>query len=416
MSLFRMPSLGADMEAGTLVEWLRQPGDKVKRGDVVAVVETQKGAIEIEIFEDGILTKHLIQLGTKVPVGTPLAELDGVSEMPQQQPTPAPAPSPPATPPTQPTVAPAAATPSPTPPAPPPVQPAITPAAATPSPVSVVAELKVSPAARKLAADHGIDLATVRGSGPEGAIVFVDVEQALKMDTTAQPKAPRRLGIDLGEMRKAIAAAMSRSKREIPHYYLSHEIDAAAVLAWLAQANAQRPPAQRLLLGALLVKAAASAAKAFPEFNGFFTNGAFAPSDSVHVGMAIAIRGGGLIAPAVHDVHRLTVDQIMEKLRDLTDRVRGGRLRGSEIAGATITVSSLGDRGVDALYGIIYPPQVALVGFGSPREQPRASGGTVQIRPIVSATLAGDHRVSDGHRGALFLSKIAALLQTPETL
>lgn len=394
MTQFVMPSLGADMESGTLIEWLKQPGDKVRRGDVVAVVETQKGAIEIEIFQDGTIARLLVQPGTKVPVGAPLAEIDAGAAKDAAAVTPGPAP------------------------------PAVTLPAKEPKAIPPAATGSIpmaSPAARKFAAEHGVDIADVAGSGPGGAIVFVDVERA-----AATARAPQHPGVvgpaagtsrpDLGEMRKAIAAAMSRSKREIPHYYLAHTFDLSAAQRWLEQTNAGRDPAQRILLGVLLVKATVRALRGLPDFNGHFIDGAYRPSTPVHVGMAIAVRGGGLIAPAIHGADRLSLDEIMAKLRDLTARVRSGRLRGSEIADPTITISSLGDRGVDALYGIIHPPQVALVGFGKPQNRPWAVGGGVGLAPVMTATLAADHRVSDGHRGALFLAAIAEALQAPEAL
>lgn len=390
-----MPSLGADMEAGTLVEWLKCPGDKLTRGDVVAVVETQKGAIEIEIFETGTLTKHLVQPGAKVPVGAPLAELDGAG-------------------------APAALAPAATPP-PRPVQPVAIPAAPSPPPPppSPVEGRKISPAARKLAQERGIDLTAITGSGPDGAVVFVDVERALKQPPPASEPAaapPRAAGAPMVEMRKAIAAAMSRAKREIPHYYLCHEIDATPLQEWLSGFNAARAPANRLLAGCALIKAVAKTLKFMPDFNGHFVEGAYRPSAAVHVGMAVAVRGDGLIAPAIHHADALSLDEVMEKLRDLVARVRGGRLRGSELTDPTATISSLGERGVDALYGVIHPPQVALVGFGTPRDRPWMRDGAVTVRSIMTATLAADHRVSDGHRGALFLAKIAEHLQHPEAL
>jgi pyruvate dehydrogenase E2 component (dihydrolipoamide acetyltransferase) len=397
MSVFRMPSLGADMEAGTLIEWLKQPGETVSRGEVVAVVETQKGAIEIEVFSDGRLARHLAQPGTKLPVGAPLAEIDDGESAAAAPPTPAP------------TAIPTAA-PTPTPPTAP------VPGTAAPAAAPLPAGRKVSPAARKLAADNGIDLAGIAGTGPEGAVQFVDVEAALRAGKAAAAAPQRAAGPDLGEMRKAIAAAMAQSKREIPHYYLSHTADLARSTAWLAQTNAARPPAARLLLGALSVKAVAQALGAMPEFNGFFVDGRFQPGAGIHIGMAIAIRGGGLVAPAILDADRLSVDAVMDTLRDLTARVRGGRLRSSEMNAPTVTISSLGERGADALFGIIQPPQVALVGFGSPHDAPRAVDGAVAVRPVMTITLAGDHRVTDGHRGALVLARIAELLQTPERL
>ena len=390
-----MPSLGADMEAGTLVEWLVKPGDQVKRGDIVAVVETQKGAIEIEIFETGTIDKFLVEVGTKVPVGTPLAIVRTPSEAPVGTQA-----GPPLT-----------LVPSPTPAAEsPPAAPA---APAKSIELGATSRARISPAARRLAGSHGIDLATITGSGPAGTIVSADVERAVA-EKTAQKARP--VGPDLSAMRNAIATAMARSKREIPHYYLAHQIDMTACEEWLARRNAERPPTERLLLGALLIKAVARAAGKFPAFNGFYRENKFEPTGSVHVGTAIAIRGGGLIAPAIHDADRLSLDELMKQMRELVQRVRAGRIRSSEIADPTITVSSLGERGVESLYGIIYPPQVAIIGFGKVTARPWVVDGNVLARPVVNATLAADHRVTDGHVGALFLAEIDKLLQEPEKL
>jgi pyruvate dehydrogenase E2 component (dihydrolipoamide acetyltransferase) len=221
-------------------------------------------------------------------------------------------------------------------------------------------------------------------------------------------------GLDMTEMRRAIAAAMSRSKREIPHYYLSHEIDLQTAQDWLTATNAARPPDRRLLMGAMLTRATVRALAKVPELNGRFEAEPYAASASVHCGLAVALHGGGLIAPAILDAEVMDLDAIMEAMRDMIARTRTGRLRNSEITKGTITVSSLGENGVDALIGVIYPPQVALVGFGTPRLRPIVHDGTIQPRLAVTATLAADHRVSDGRRGAAFLAEIDRLLQEPE--
>jgi pyruvate dehydrogenase E2 component (dihydrolipoamide acetyltransferase) len=217
-------------------------------------------------------------------------------------------------------------------------------------------------------------------------------------------------------MRRAIAAAMARSKREIPHYYLGTHIEMSRALTWLQTENLKRPVTERLLSSVLLLKAVAVAVHEIPEMNGFWVDGAFKPSEAVHVGVAISLRQGGLIAPAIHDLDKKSLDEIMGNLRDLVKRVRAGVLRSSEIADATITVTSLGDQGVETVFGIIYPPQVALVGFGKVSEQPWAVDGMIGVKPVIMATLAADHRASDGHRGGLFLAAINRVLQEPEKL
>lgn len=360
-----MPQLGADMTAGRLVAWYKQPGDAVKRGDIIAEVDTDKGAIDVEVFADGIVEKILVQPGEKVPVGTPLATIRDTGA------------------------------------APPPTVPA---APTTGAPA--LARQRISPAARKAAAELGVDLAGTQGTGPGGAVTRADVERAA---APAEADRPAR-------MRQAIAAAVTRSKREIPHFYLSTTIDLHRATSWLGEQNATRPVADRLLAGALFLKAVALALRDVPELNARWEGPKVVRSDAIHVGVATFLREGGLVAPALHDTDRLSLDDLMGKLRDLVGRARAGELRSSELSDPTITVTSLGDRGVDAVFGVIYPPQVAIVGFGKVVERPWSAEGRIVAHPLVTATLSADHRVTDGHRGALFLAAIDRLLQNPQAL
>lgn len=387
MGIFAMPSLGADMEDGVLVEWLKAEGDAVTRGDIIAVVETEKGAIEIEIFEDGKIDKILVTEGRKVPVGTALATISGEARTTVREDS---------------ALSEAAPVEAPTRPQ---AKPDIRIGPPMRSGLSVV---RASPAARLFASEHSVDLKVIRGTGPGGAIQLRDVENA--------KPAPSRRGLDLDAMRHAIAAAMSRSKREIPHYYLTHRIDVTTAQDWLETYNAEHSPPERILFGALLVKAAALAVRDFPEFNGHYEHDNFVPSEAVHAGIAIAIRGGGLVAPAIQDAGTLALAELMTQMRDLIGRVRRGRFRASELTSSTITVNSLGDRGVEGVLPIIYPPQVAIVGFGRIIEQPWVHDGTIVPRAILQMTLAADHRVSDGHRGGLFLNALAEKLNAPEGL
>lgn len=392
MSDFTMPSLGADMESGKLVQWLVKPGDRVRSGDIVAVVETQKGAIDIEIFEDATVTELCAAEGDTVPVGGLLAHLDGGGGE-----STAPAPHPPA---------------------------------AIPAPVAApvlvdfatarAGRTKVTPAARRLAAELGIDPELLTGTGVDGSVSLADVELARatvrKGQAPAPPPAARRGGFDPAEMRRAIAAAVSRSKREIPHYYLSTTVDMAAAMAWLAAWNAEHPPAERMLAAALLLKATGLALRKQPEFSGFWQHDAFVPGKGIHIGWAVSLRGGGLVSPAIHDVDRLALPDLMAKLRDVVERARSGGLRSSELMDATITVTSLGERGADRVTGVIYPPQVAIIGFGRIGDRPWVADGKVVVRPLIELSLAADHRASDGHAGGRLLSTIESLLQEPEKL
>jgi pyruvate dehydrogenase E2 component (dihydrolipoamide acetyltransferase) len=275
----------------------------------------------------------------------------------------------------------------------------------------------ISPAARKRAQELGVDINTLRGSGAQGAVTLADVEAAKAETVRVEPVETQAKSAERAQaMRRAIAAAMSRSKREIPHYYLSETIPMAQALAWLQERNAGRPITERLLPAVLQLKAVALALKRVPQLNGFYRNETFEPVAAVHTGVAIALRGGGLVAPALHEVQAKPLDQLMRELADLVQRARAGSLRSSEMSDPTITVTNLGEQGAEAVFGVIYPPQVALVGFGSVAERPWAEAGTVRAVPLLTASLAADHRVTDGHQGALFLAELRALLQTPEKL
>jgi pyruvate dehydrogenase E2 component (dihydrolipoamide acetyltransferase) len=396
MGEFLLPSLGADMTEGRLLEWRVKPGDEVHRGDIVALVDTSKAEIEVEIFQSGVIDELLVAEGEKVPVGTVLARL-------HEQGVPLPA--------------------TPT------TSEHRVPGNVPDARGSVGKRPRISPLARRMSAERGVDLATCIGTGGGGAITKADVERAAAGGASPEA-APAQSGPTAttsvraapqdedktAAMRHAIANLMARSKREIPHYYLGQHIDLTQALAWLADTNEARRPADRILPAAMLLKAVALACREHPDLNGFFVDGSFRPAEGVHLGTAISLRGGGLVAPAIHDTETLTLDTLMAALRDLTQRARRGQLRGSEMTDPTITVTNLGDRGVETVYGVIYPPQVALVGFGRIMERPWASGGMIGAHPVVHATLAADHRAGDGHLGGLFLSAIDRRLQEPEAL
>jgi pyruvate dehydrogenase E2 component (dihydrolipoamide acetyltransferase) len=279
--------------------------------------------------------------------------------------------------------------------------------------------VRASPAARRLAEELGVEINGVQGTGPGGAVTRDDVREAARavvppIPPAAEPAAPE---LDrVAAMKAAIATSMARSKREIPHYYLSHDIDMQRALAWLREENLRRPVEQRLLPAALLLKATALAVANVPEMNGHWLDGAFRPGDSVNLGVAISLRGGGLVAPAILGAETLDLGRLMAALSDLVARARTGKLRSSEVSEATITVTNLGEGSATAVFGVIYPPQVALVGFGSITERPVAIDGMLGVRPVVTATLAADHRASVGHRGGIFLARLSDLLQKPEEL
>jgi pyruvate dehydrogenase E2 component (dihydrolipoamide acetyltransferase) len=474
MGEFRMPSLGADMTEGTLVEWLVGPGDQVRHGQVIAVIDTVKSAIDIEAFEDGEVEALLVEPGTTVAVGAPLATIRSTARDAAVEPE------------------------------------LVTVAAATPVVATSVAggpvstpgpehHAPASPIVRRLAHDLHVDLDEVEGSGRDGAVTRRDLESAgsaTRHDVTAPdrptagapghvaaaPRARRRareLGVDLAAlsgtgshgavtvadvdaaarvapapprpaaveqdvaveaartaapttrasrsadvrtdarkdaMQAATAALMARSKREIPHYYLESTIDLRATLDWLTTHNAPLPVAERVLPAAVLLRATATCLLSVPELNGYYADETFQPAEHVDLGVAVSLRGGGLLVANLRGADTLSVDALMARLKDIATRARAGRLTSSEMTVPTVTVTNLGDQGADLVHGVIYPPQVALVGFGRIAERPWAVSGMLTVRPVVVATLAGDHRVTDGHRGSRFLAALEAALQKPEEL
>jgi pyruvate dehydrogenase E2 component (dihydrolipoamide acetyltransferase) len=381
MTAFRMPSLGADMDEGTLVEWLKKPGDQLKRGDIIAVVETQKGAIEIEVFHDGVLEATHVKTGTRVPVGEVLATIRTAEEPESVQP----------------------------------ILPEVVPQEPVYAPLAEVVAppihgLKITPAASYRAKELGIDVQSV-SPGPDGIIGLKELETP---STSAKPKAGH--GINLDEMRKAIAAAMARSKREIPHYYVSSIIDMTAMMEWLAEENARRAVPDRLLAAVPIIKACALGLLQVPELNGHFLDDRPVRTTEVKMGVGIALRGGGLIAPALALPDRLSLTEIMQRLSDLVARVRGGRLRSSELTEATVTLSNLGDNSADMVLPVIYPPQVAIIGVGQIDARPWVVNGILASRKIATFAVAGDHRANDGRSAARFLRLLGEILQKPEML
>ena len=386
---FKMPSLGADMEDGTLIEWRKKPGDLVKRGDIIAEIETQKGLIEIEIFEEGKVDQLLLQVGDKVKVGTTIATIDNgpdsqqisesISELQK------------------------------------PEKPIETRGPFQVQPIETPAHrIKISPLARRMAEDSGIQMGDLTGTGEGGAITREDVELAISAQTSKAEKPKSPVDQSLG-IRLAVAAAMAKSNREIPHYYLESRIDMRNALAWLSEMNVKRSPKDRLLPVVLYIKAAALALKQCPELNAEWKDGLILKKE-INIGFVVSLKAGGIIVPAIHNADQKSLDQLMADLNDLIPRARNLKLRSSELSDSTFTLTSIGESGADTLYGIIYPPQTGLIGIGRISEQPWAENGMLDVRSCVSVTLAADHRASDGLSGSRFLSAFNQFLQKPETI
>ena len=394
MSEFKMPSLGADMESAVLMEWLVKEGDHVEKGQVIAEVETSKGVIEIEVFEDGIIEKILVEEETECAVGTPLAIIRSEDKISQETVSTAPESTDESSEPKR-TVE------------PPETEPAssIQPTAAEPEETVSEERVKASPAARRRARELNVDLAAL-ASGTDATIQLREVEAAATVDKT-----PAADG-----MRQAIAKAMSRSNAEIPHYYLSTSINMTPALEWLTTLNAERSIQERILPAALLIRAVVRALMEVPQLNGFWQEENHQISEAINPGIAIALRKGGLITPALLNAQEMDLERTMQALSDLITRSRSGKLRGSEMTQQTVSITNLGDLGVERVYGVIYPPQVAIVGLGRITDAPWAEGDSLAVRKVMQATLAGDHRATDGRIGALFLEKLNDFLQKPEEL
>ncbi len=381
-----MPSLGADMESAILMEWHVKEGDNVVKGQVIAEVETSKGVIEIEVFEDGIVEKLLVEVETECKVGTPLATIASdakekleVKVEPKND--------------TE-------------------IEPVQKAEVKEESKEKIKEEqrIKVSPAARKKADELGIDITKI--TPKDGVIQLAQVQNNASIKV--EQKSVKSVTKD--GMRQAIAAAMSKSNAEIPHYYLSTSINMTPALEYLNELNKQRSIQDRILPVAMLIRAVVLALKEVPELNGFWVENEHRISKEIHLGIAIAKRKSGLITPALLDADKKNLDETMTSLGDLITRTRSGKLKSSEMTKQTITITNLGDLGVDSVYGVIYPPQVAVVGFGIIKDTPWAEGDALCVRKVMQATIAGDHRATDGRVGAQFLDKLNTFLQNPKEL
>jgi pyruvate dehydrogenase E2 component (dihydrolipoamide acetyltransferase) len=374
--VFELPSLGADMESGTVLEWYVHLGDQVRKGDVIALVSTEKADIEVEIWHPGQVAELLVEAGVEVGVGTPLLRLDRIGARPD-----------------------------------------VRSATGTDRPPSIGGRPLSSPLARTLAAERGLDLGAIRGSGPHDAIVARDLPAPAPPSSGPSPLTRRVEPADLRlAMRRTIATRMETANREIPHYHLDLDVDVSSTLARLEHRNRNRPIADRVLPAAVFLRAAALAAVRVPELNGHWIDGGFQPAAAVDLGVVISLRQGGLVTPTIAQADSLDLDQMMTALRTMVAGARTRALRSSWMGEASLTVTNLGDNGADRVSGVIFPPQVALVGFGRVRERPWViEGGAVSARPILTVTLAADHRATDGVTGSRYLEALARALTDTTT-
>ena len=414
-SLIDMPKLSDTMTVGTLVKWLKKEGDAVASGDMIAEVETDKATMEVECFEDGTLLKQYCGAGDEVPVGGAIAAIgepgEKAPEVAAETPAPAPAPdtAPAPTPEAAPvTPAPAVAAPAPTPPA-------------MPAPTKPGGKVKASPLAKKIAAEKGLDLAAIQGSGPDGRIVKADVLNAKTGATVAGPVAPslETLSIPVTNMRKSIARALVGSKTQAPHFYLQIEVDGAPLAAFRKALNAKYAdlPAEqggmKFSVNDLTLKAAAEAIRNVPAINRSWEGESITQHGKVHLAFGVAI-DDGLLTPVIREAESKSLHQISGEAKSLIRKARDKKLTPEEMSGSTLTVTNLGMFGISDFYGIINPNNAAILSIGATLKQPVVNEhNEIVIGQRMKVGLSGDHRTIDGAVGAQYLQALKNILENP---
>ena len=400
-TLVVMPQMGYDMQEGTLLRWLKQEGEQVSRGEVIAEIETDKAAVEMEAFASGVLRKIVVREGVAVPVGETIAIIgEPDEELPEVA-------APAAT-----SALPRAEVAVPAPPAPAPVSEA----------VPAAGPLKASPVARRLADERGIDLRQVVGTGPGGRITRDDVlayqPSALAAEPVTVPTPPGEApqAVPLSRMRQAIARHTTESKQQIPHFYVAADIDMTRLLELRGDLNRELEGEQvRVSINDFVIKACARALVRYPALNATFQGDRLRMNPAINIGIAVALEEG-LIVPAIPDCGNKSLKEIARASRDVVERAQQGRLRQEEYVGGTFSISNLGTYDVDSFIAIILPPQSAVLAVGTVRQQPVVRDGQVTIAQVMKATLSVDHRVADGAQASQFLGEIKRLLENPVSL
>ena len=389
-----MPSMGADMTEGTIVKWLKNEGDEVKRGDKLAEIETDKTVVEMECYNDGILKKIIVQEGQAVPVGDLIAYIgDAGDEVPEGSSN---------------------------------VNNNTAPESTnsieivenqTPNPSPNIGKVKASPIAKKLATELGVDLTSINGSGPGGRITREDVEEASKGSASGDSiqGSEDSNSVPLTPMRKAIAGVVSKSKSEIPHFYISNSADMSEVIKMRSEFNEKN--SVKVSVNDIVLFAVTQALKKFPKFNSSFNDGNLIEHKNINVGMAIALPVG-LIVPAVLGCENKSLTEISDSAKDLATRAKGSGspLTQEENNGATFSVSNLGMFDIDEFVAIIVPPQSAILSVGKANDEVIVKEGNMVISKIMKMTLSVDHRVNDGAEAAMFLGELKEILETPNQI
>lgn len=415
-----MPKLGFDMREGVLNRWLKEVGDAIHKGEVVAEIESDKATLELEAQVEGTLLAFLEEPGSVVPIGANLAIVgqpgEDVSALKGGDAAKAPA------------TTPAAASAAPT-------------AVAAPAPAATEAVLsaefpggvKATPVARRLAAEKGLNLAQVRGTGPGGRVRRADVEAALSQPpaapaTPAMPAAPATpvvpaapTAVAIGpdseavsttRLRQAIARRMVESKVSVPHFYVTTEVDMEAALALRQQINALLPDESKVTINDLIVKAAALALRDFPNINATFAGEQIVRHKRIHVGTAVAVEGG-LLTVVQKDTDTATLSKIATDNKAMIARARAGKVKPEDVEGSTFSVSNLGAFDVDSFIAIINPPEAAILAIGSVKQVPVVVNGQLAIGTRMKATISADHRVTDGAEAAQFMQAFKKYLENP---
>jgi pyruvate dehydrogenase E2 component (dihydrolipoamide acetyltransferase) len=421
-----MPKLGFDMAEGTLVRWVKAEGETVNKGEVLAEIETDKATVEVESSFSGIVFKHLVEQGTVVPVGGPIATITSPGEKVDESGKK------------------------------PQVEPAVTAETAAPSstkpigtaevgqkttqPAAMEAGMvKASPLAKRVAAESGVDIHNVRGSGPGGRVVRSDVEAFLasKPEAAAAVAAPSEIKaveltpltgllkplpvsseglvdqhVPVDRLRAAIGRRMQESKQLMPHFYVTHEVDMAPVMKLRSELNALLPDDQKLSVNDFIVKATALALRQFPNLNASLVGKEVVRHGHIHVGVAVAMNNG-LLTVVCRDTDLKGLRQLSQEVKDMVNRARQGKVRQDDIEGSTFSISNLGMYDVEHFIAIINPPEAAILAIGSARQVPVVVDGEVRAGTRMKVTLSADHRVSDGAEAAQFLQALAAFLEQP---
>jgi pyruvate dehydrogenase E2 component (dihydrolipoamide acetyltransferase) len=408
-----MPKMGDAMTEGKVLRWIKHPGDRVAKGEAIAEIETDKVNVEIEAEWEGTLANVLVGEGQVAAVGAPIAVITrpGEADAPEAGTVRAAPASPAASEETTATASPA-----------PGRAPGVSSQAAPSAPATAsrapadAGAVRASPLARRLAEQHGVALATIKGTGPDGRVTKEDVEAAAaaaaRSPAGVRAVAPAVREVSLSRMRATIARRMAESKQHAPHFYVTMVVQMDAALALRRQVNEGVPDDQKVSVNDLIVRATALTLLRYPNLNASFAESALRLSEEINISIGVALPEG-LIAPTLYHCDRKSLWEIATESKALSERARSGHLRPEDLANGTFTISNLGMFDVDVFTAIINPPQAAILAVGTARPQPVVQNGQVGVATLMQLTLSADHRVTDGAEAARFLGELKRFLESP---